>query len=161
MKKRMTALTAAAAIIIALPLISAATGPDRVEALRDGKEKVEGYCSLCHTLERVLAKRQDRQGWDETLKRMVTHGGPFNSAFRESVAGYLTAKSSFETNCSSCHSNLRVLSDKSLASDWKETVGRMGKHIGDLSKKGTQSRMLSEQEIADIAAFLTVVIPRD
>ena len=160
MKKTITVFTAAA-VLLSLSSLPAEESTDVVESLRDGKAKMEQYCVLCHSLSRVLSKTTDRKGWDDTVKRMVTHGAPFNTEFRASVVNYLTAKSSFETHCNACHSNLRVLSSKALGADWMATTGRMAKHMEELSHKDPEARLLSEEDIRNIAAYLTIVIPKD
>lgn len=161
MKKILTAITISAALALSLSAVTAGEGPDRVETLQDGKATMDKACKICHSLSRTLSKQKDRQGWDQTVKRMVTYGAPLNKAQRDSVASYLTAKSSFEINCNACHSNLRVLSDSALGTDWKATVNRMAKHLDELSAKDQEARKLSAEEIQDIAAYLTIVIPKD
>jgi cytochrome c5 len=161
MKKAVTAFAISAAVVLSLSAVTAGESPDRVETLRDGKATMEKACKICHSLSRSLSKNKDRQGWDQTIKRMVTYGAPLNKARRDSVASYLTAKSSFETNCNACHSNLRVLSDAALGTDWKATVDRMAKHLDELSAKDQEARRISAEEIQDIGAYLTIVIPRD
>jgi len=161
MKKAITALTISAAVVLSLSNLPAGEGPDRLEILRDGKATMEKACKMCHSLSRTLSKNKDRQGWEQTIKRMVTYGAPLNKAQRNAVTSYLTAKSSFETNCNACHSNLRVLSDSALGTDWKATVDRMAKHLEELSKKDEEARRISEEEIRDIGAYLTIVIPKD
>lgn len=161
MKKAITAFTISAAVVLSLSAVTAGEGPDRLETLRDGKATMEKACKMCHSLSRALSTNKDREGWDQTVKRMVTYGAPLNKGQRDAVASYLTAKSSFETNCNACHSNLRVLSDSALGTDWKATVDRMVKHLEELSKKDQEARQISEEEAQDIGAYLTIVIPKD
>ncbi len=161
MKRQLTAALTVALVAAAVPAVRSTEGASRVEVLKTGKEKFEQTCKFCHSLERSLARNKSREEWSLTVKRMVTYGAPLNSAQRESVTAYLSAKSAFETNCNACHSNLRVLSRPIGDGDWKETIERMGGHLKDVAGKEGGAKELSAEEVEDIAAFLTIVIPKD
>jgi hypothetical protein len=45
--------------------------------------------------------------------------------------------------------------------DWKKTVGRMAKHLDELASKDKEARQLTEQEVDEIAAYLSINIPKD
>lgn len=161
MNRVLAAVFAVALLGSAVSAARSAEGESRVDVLRTGKEKFEQTCKFCHSLERALAKNKSREEWSLTIKRMVTYGAPLNSSQRDSVTDYLAAKSSFETNCNACHSNLKVLSRPLGDTDWKGTIERMAGHLKDLAGKEGGTKELSAGEIEDIAAFLTIVIPKD
>ena len=157
------AVPAAIGLIILLFAGTAATG-EKATALDDltkGKAALQKKCKFCHSLTRTLAQNKDRGGWSQTVKRMVTYGAPLNKAEREQVTDYLAAKSSFETNCNACHSNLRVLSDSAIGTDWSKTVERMSAHLDELAKKDAEKAALTPEEVEAIAAYLTLVIPKN
>lgn len=141
--------------------LSAGDDPGPNEVLARGKTAFEKKCSFCHSLARTLAQNKSRSQWSTTVKRMVSYGAPLNRSERDAVTSYLTAKSNFETSCNSCHSSLRVLSDEAIKKDWSETVGRMAKHLSELAAKDKEARQLTEEEIGEIAAYLSLNIPKD
>jgi len=161
MKHLLTGLLA----ILALSFFSAAApageGAAARDVLADGKAAFEKKCSFCHSLARTLSQNKERGQWSMTVKRMVSYGAPLNSGQRQAVTAYLTAKSNFETNCNACHSNLRVLSGDAFTQDWKTTVGRMAKHLEELAAKDKEARQLTAEEIDEIAAYLSLNIPKD
>lgn len=158
-----TAVTAAITLTLLLCAGPAAAGEEAtaLDSLTRGKAVLQKKCKFCHSLSRTLAKNKDRGGWSQTVKRMVTYGAPLNKAEREEVTDYLAAKSSFETSCNACHSNLRVLSDSALGTDWTKTVERMSAHLDELAKKDAEKATLTPEEVEAIAAYLTLVIPKD
>jgi mono/diheme cytochrome c family protein len=161
MKYLLTAALAALAASLFVSAVPAQEGADPMETLAGGKAAFEKKCSFCHSLARSLALQKDRSQWSRTVKRMVSYGAPLNSSERGAVTSYLSAKSNFETHCNACHSNLRVLSDEAIKNDWKETVGRMAKHLDELASKDKEAKQLSPQEIDEIAAYLSINIPKD
>jgi len=161
MKYTLTAAFAVLAAVLFVTGVPAQESGDSVEVLSEGKAAFEKKCSFCHSLARSLALNKERSQWSRTVKRMVSYGAPLNSAQREAVTSYLTAKSNFETHCNACHSNLRVLSDEAVKMDWKETVGRMAKHLDELASKDKEARQLTGQEVDEIAAYLSINIPKD
>jgi competence protein ComEA len=66
-----------------------ADGPD--------KELFVKTCSKCHEIERVLSKRQDRDGWQETVAKMQGYGLLATDADLKSIIGYLAANLPAET----------------------------------------------------------------
>jgi mono/diheme cytochrome c family protein len=161
MKYSLTAALAVLAAVLFVSGVPARESADPVETLVEGKAVFEKKCGFCHALARSLALNKDRTQWSRTVKRMVSYGAPLNSSERGAVTSYLTAKSNFETHCNACHSNLKVLSGEAGKKDWKETVGRMAKHLDELASKDKETRQLSAQEIDEIAAYLSINIPKD
>ena len=107
-----------------------------------------------------LAKVYDRAGWTVSVKRMVTYGAPLNAAERDDVIGYLTGRSSFAQNCSTCHDATRVVPDDDKGRDWSALLKRMSAHLGELESKGLSKGIssLSDETREEIAAFLTVIL---
>lgn len=154
---------ALAALSVTL-LISGAPAQEKIggpEVIAQGKKLFEKSCFFCHSLALPLAKNKERQGWTETVKKMVHYGAPLNSGQREAVVSYLTAKSIFETSCDACHSSFKVLSKSGPKKDWEATVERMAAHVRELIDKGQQTRQLSNVEIEGIAAYLSTVVPTE
>ena len=65
----------------------------RAQNLPDGpgKAEVEAQCSTCHNLNRVVNRTDSREGWLDTVNRMVGHGGMFTSEDIQLMANYLAA----------------------------------------------------------------------
>ena len=161
MKHLLTALLAVAALALFAANLSAGEAAGSLEVLTEGKTAFEKKCGFCHSLARTLSQNKERAQWSQAVKRMVAYGAPLNSTERNAVTSYLTAKSNFETNCNACHSNLRVLSGEAIGKDWKETVGRMAKHLDELAAKDKDAKRLTAEEIDEIAAYLSLNIPKD
>lgn len=56
-----------------------------------GKAETEKICSQCHELERSISLRQDRDGWSDTVQKMVSLGAKASDAELKSVIEYLAA----------------------------------------------------------------------
>ncbi len=54
-----------------------------------GKEETKKLCSGCHELEKSFSMRQDREGWQHTLDKMVSFGMKGSEAEIQSVLEYL------------------------------------------------------------------------
>src|SRR5207253_8561828 len=54
-----------------------------------GKAETEKLCKQCHELERAVSIHQDREGWQATLKKMVTLGTKGTDKEFEAVVEYL------------------------------------------------------------------------
>jgi competence protein ComEA len=54
-----------------------------------GKEETVRLCSQCHEIERAFSVRQDRDGWQETMNKMVAVGLQGNEADMRAVVDYL------------------------------------------------------------------------
>src|SRR6266542_5815656 len=54
-----------------------------------GKAETEKLCKQCHELERAVSLHQDREGWQATLKKMVTLGTKGTDKEFEAVFEYL------------------------------------------------------------------------
>ena len=54
-----------------------------------GKQETERLCSQCHELARALSLRQDRDGWQSTMDKMVTLGLQGKEDEMRAVVDYL------------------------------------------------------------------------
>jgi hypothetical protein len=53
------------------------------------QELVAGRCIICHSLEMVAQQRQDREGWEAILDRMISYGAPIPPEDRPAILEYL------------------------------------------------------------------------
>ena len=111
-----------------------------------GKSLLEGNCTGCHTLERIVQKRWDEQGWNDAIAEMREKGSPlaeedvkdlveylttnFGPARPDAAAGNATAnnekgKQLFETSCTSCHGADLVSDQRMTRDEWTGVVQRM------------------------------------
>lgn len=54
-----------------------------------GKQETEKICSQCHEIERSISLRQDREGWQATLNKMITLGAKGTDQEFQAVVDYL------------------------------------------------------------------------
>jgi len=73
----------AVALLITLPVF-AADLPDG-----PGKDVVASACTTCHTVDRIVALKQTKEGWRITVRQMEEEGASFNSADVETIVTYL------------------------------------------------------------------------
>ena len=125
-----------------------APAPDPAEYLAKAKSVFERSCGVCHGLDRPLSKTFDRAGWEKTVERMYKNGAKVNQDERSQVVAFLLTKNTFEAKCSACHGTDRPLGTSKSAADWLATVQRMS---------GKRPGFLTETEIADIAAYLSII----
>lgn len=146
MNRRLQSFVVAAALtLLAVPAFCLEPSP-----LAEGKTLFEQSCATCHTLERSLARKTDRAGWEGTLKKMVAAGAKISEAQSGQILGYLTAKSAFETKCNTCHDLAQPLAAIKNPDEWKATVLRMG-----AMKPGH----LAADEAGAITLYLSLVTP--
>jgi len=139
-------------VVVAAVLTLAAAPAFSVEPspLAEGKTLFEKTCATCHTLERSLAKKADKAVWESTIKQMVVSGAKLDKSQSGLVLGYLTAKSSFETKCNTCHDLQKPLAAIKNAEQWKATVLRMA-----AMKQGH----LADADAGAITLYLSLVTP--
>ena len=140
-----TLIAAAVLTLAALPALCAEPSP-----LADGRALYEKSCATCHTLERSLAKKADKAGWESTIKKMVANGAKLGEAQSGQILGYLTAKSAFETKCNTCHDLQKPLTAIKNPEQWKTTVLRMA-----AMKPGP----ITDAEAGAITLYLSLVTP--
>jgi mono/diheme cytochrome c family protein len=58
----------------------------------NGKEVVEGGCTLCHGLDRVANAGRSAADWQSVVKRMVFLGAPLSADQEKQAVDYLSAK---------------------------------------------------------------------
>jgi len=73
----------ALALLITLPVF-AADLPDG-----PGKDVVASACTTCHTVDRIVALKQTKEGRRITVRQMEEEGASFNSADVETIVAYL------------------------------------------------------------------------
>lgn len=56
-----------------------------------GANVVEGSCSLCHGLDRVVATKRSAHQWDAIIHRMIAVGAPVSDDQAKDAASYLAA----------------------------------------------------------------------
>src|ERR1700675_4116958 len=54
-----------------------------------GKDVVASACTTCHTVDRIVALKQTKEGWRITVRQMEEEGASFNSADVETIVAYL------------------------------------------------------------------------
>lgn len=146
MNREIATLIAAATLTLCA---TAATGAE-TSPLAEGRSLYESKCATCHTLERSLAVKSDRAGWESTVNRMITQGAQLDKAQVEPILGYLSAKSSFETKCNACHDLQRPLTAIKNPEQWKATVTRMA---------AMQPGTLADADAGAITLYLSLVTP--
>jgi len=71
---RLALLCAALALFAGVKLTPASTRQERTLPDGPGKEEARKLCAGCHELEKSFSTRQDRDGWELTLEKMVSYG---------------------------------------------------------------------------------------
>ena len=145
MQYRHAVIALAALILSAAPSYGADPSP-----LADSKTLFEGNCGTCHEIERSLAVKSDRVGWEARIKRMVANGAKIDKSESARILDYLTAKSSFETKCNTCHNLEKPLVAIKNPEEWQATVARMA-----AMKPGT----ISDVDAGAIALYLSLAAP--
>jgi len=54
-----------------------------------GKDETKKVCTMCHELERSISPRQDRDGWQQTLDKMVALGAEVTDQEYTAILNYL------------------------------------------------------------------------
>ena len=88
---------ASGAALLALLAIVASARADETSVVlvqQAGVERVQAYCSMCHSLDYIVTNSpfQDRAGWDKTVTKMVkVMGAPLAPEDVAAVVDYLAA----------------------------------------------------------------------
>ena len=144
MKQHRFAMIALTSLFLsAVPASGADSSP-----LADSKALFEGKCGTCHEIERSLAVQSDRTGWGGRIKRMVANGAKIDETESARILDYLTAKSSFETKCNTCHNLEKPLAAIKNPEEWQATVARMA---------GMKPGAISDVDAGAIALYLSLV----
>ena len=56
----------------------------------EGKPLVQGYCALCHGLDRVAGARRSPAEWSHVVERMTLYGAPVKDDQRQTIVTYLS-----------------------------------------------------------------------
>lgn len=154
MKRRVRLVIVAGGVLVlagaATPAGAQTVVPNAVEYLTKAKAVFERACGVCHGLERALSKSFDKAGWEKTVERMHDNGAEVDREERALVVAYLLTKCKFEAKCSACHGTDRPLGSGKSAAEWLATAERMA---------AKRPGHLTEAEVAEIAAYLSVVCP--
>jgi hypothetical protein len=57
-----------------------------------GKDLLEGHCTLCHDLTRVVAIKRSKGAWDTIVTNMIARGAPATPDEGRTIAAYLSAR---------------------------------------------------------------------
>jgi cytochrome c5 len=123
---------------------------EKSSPLAEGKALFEETCNTCHGLDKTLGKTANREGWSATISRMIANGAQLDNGQSEAILGYLTAKSTFETKCNTCHDLDQPLTAIKSPELWRETVLRMS-----AMKPGH----INDAEAGAITLYLSLVTP--
>ena len=74
-------------VSLALALFAAAAGAQLPDG--PGKAETEKICAQCHELERSISLRQDRDGWQATMNKMISLGAKGTDQEFQAVVDYL------------------------------------------------------------------------
>ena len=85
-----------AALLALLAIVASARADETGTVLTEGAgvERVQAYCSMCHSLDYIVMNSpfQDRAGWDKTVTKMVkVMGAPLTPEDSAVVIDYLAA----------------------------------------------------------------------
>lgn len=141
---------AVAAVLFSLPGRAESEEASIYDGLKKGKETFLEECRKCHTIQYALDETYSEDDWYMTMGTMADFGADLNKEQKELIAGYLVAKTAFQTKCGVCHELERPLSKTKDHEQWKATVKRMA------SKRAGH---LTDGEIEAIAAFLALGFP--
>lgn len=134
----------------ALLLTAAARAEEpMVERMRRGKAALESSCTECHSIETPLSMETDRAGWDALLIQMTARGAAVSMEDKGLIIDYLSARHTFSSKCTVCHTKERVFDKEQTLAQWGKTVRKMA---------GKQRGLLSEEEARAIAAYLAVTL---
>jgi cytochrome c5 len=107
-----------------------------------GRSLLESNCTGCHTLQQVVEKHWDAQGWNDAIAEMREKGSPLAEEDVPDLVEYLTKnfgpvkqdanantaeqeKKLLETSCTSCH-GLDLIEEKRFDKDgWNGVVQQM------------------------------------
>jgi len=90
-------------LIVGLFIIGCASSSPKIQTSGDlelsptaleGKKLVEERCTVCHNLNRVYAKNEDKAGWEHEVDEMIKKGANLNTEQREKVIEYLAGLNS-------------------------------------------------------------------
>jgi len=78
-----------AVLLISLLAACGAQGEPAGTDTLDGEALVQERCSECHPLTRVTDAKKTRDGWQQTVERMVAQGAKLNEQEQQAVIAYL------------------------------------------------------------------------
>lgn len=84
-------LLVAAAFFVGNLWLASSTGQTRPMPDGPGKAETQKLCAQCHEMDRSIAPRQDRAGWQRTVDKMIAFGMKATDKELEAVMNYLVA----------------------------------------------------------------------
>lgn len=78
-------------VLLCVAALFAFGGPARSQELPAGTEKetVETVCTVCHTLERIIASARSREEWQDLVRQMISNGAALPEDKIDPVVEYL------------------------------------------------------------------------
>ena len=120
-----------------------------VERIRRGRVALESSCSECHSVEKPLAQDVSQAEWDALLIKMTAKGAAVSMEEKDLIIDYLSARHTFSTKCTVCHTRETVYDREQTLSQWEKTVMDMA---------ARQPGLVSEEEARAIIAYLTATL---
>lgn len=65
---------------------------DNGDGTLDGEPLVQERCASCHGLDRVYDADKNKEGWEESVDRMIEKGAQLSEAERPAVIEYLSSR---------------------------------------------------------------------
>jgi mono/diheme cytochrome c family protein len=108
-----------------------------------GKSLLEGNCTGCHTLDRIVEKHWDAQGWQDAIAEMREKGSTLAEEDVKDLVDYLAknfgvrptdatpapsdaqTQRLFEDSCTSCHGVDLIEANRMNKDGWTSMVQRM------------------------------------
>jgi len=141
------AIAAAGAFLSGAAVVQAAD--PMVERMERGRKALESSCSGCHKIDKPLAREMSRAEWDALLVKMTGRGARVSMEDKGLIIDYLTARHTFSSKCTVCHTKEQVYDREKTLAQWEKTVREMA---------ARQPGLVSEGEARAIIAYLTVTL---
>jgi len=78
-------------LIVGMLLESCGSNTPTSSSSGDGQTLMQGRCSVCHSLDRVLSAHKTTDQWTVTVQRMVSHGAQLTAQEQQTLIEYLAA----------------------------------------------------------------------
>ncbi len=104
----------------------------------DGEELVEERCTQCHNLDKVYNAVYDKEGWIETVEKMIGYGANINDEEKEKVINYLYynyGETLVQNKCTQCHGLDKIENADYDKEGWTDTVNTMISYGANLEDK--------------------------
>jgi cytochrome c2 len=141
---------AAAAALLAVAAVAGAED-SLVDRLERGQKTFESACSACHEIDKPHSEDMGRTEWEALLIQMTGRGAEISNEDEALIIDYLTARFTFSSKCTVCHTREQVYDREKTLAEWEKTVAEMAKR---------QPGLVSDAEARMIIAYLTLVLGR-